>query len=343
MIAFKSNKDLQEPGRDTIEDFARASIVNLVRREVERRYPELLPLPFKPVDNLRNATVPAGDKRHLINQVLDTVGAGALLSIGQGLRDGDFDPLWQAASRAANPDQLLNGWRRLEGYAHSANRLELTQVGPVEIDCRRYAVANANPPQPAENLLICGVIIALLEIIGCRELRCEMPEVSGKKVVIYEGGTFNVPDKRGEELDTKYWKIYWKTFEPRSGNNLADSPETTVPVPADCNSKTRSTVIRAAKYLSADFLRQWKVGELAGELGMSERSFQRRLSEAELTFSNLVRGLRIQEACRLFQEADTSLALIGFCAGFSDSAHFSRDFRAGTGSTPTAFREALDL
>jgi AraC-like DNA-binding protein len=304
-------------------------------------YPELLPGPSKPIDSLRQPFVPAGDKRNLLDHILREVGAVALLAIGGGLRDGDFDPIWRAATKARDPKRLFNGWRRLEGYAHSTNRLEITWAGTARIDCRRYAVGSAKTPGPSENFLICGIVVALLEIIGCREIICIMPQNHGGTLPVYENGRFHTPDKRGDGLDSTAWTLHWSSFEPRRAMDVTDGPELSIPLPATSNSATRRTVVQAARYLSADFLHQWKVGELARELGMSQRSFQRRLGEAGLNFSGLVRGLRIQEACRLFEEDGISLAAVGFCAGFSDSAHFSRDFRAGTGATPTAFRDAL--
>jgi AraC-like DNA-binding protein len=38
------------------------------------------------------------------------------------------------------------------------------------------------------------------------------------------------------------------------------------------------------------------------------------------------------------KDGDVPLTAIGFCAGFSDSAHFSRDFRASMGMTPSDYR-----
>jgi AraC-like DNA-binding protein len=92
-----------------------------------------------------------------------------------------------------------------------------------------------------------------------------------------------------------------------------------------------------------DVARQWKVGELARETGLSTRSLQRRLGGAQLSLTRLVRLVRIHEACRLLKNTDAPLTTIGFCAGFSDSAHFSRDFRASTGMTPSDYRAAWTL
>ena len=52
--------------------------------------------------------------------------------------------------------------------------------------------------------------------------------------------------------------------------------------------------------------------------------------------------VRVHEACRLLQgQRRFTITMIGFCAGFSDSAQFSRDFRASTGMTPSEFRAVM--
>jgi AraC-like DNA-binding protein len=80
---------------------------------------------------------------------------------------------------------------------------------------------------------------------------------------------------------------------------------------------------------------------MARTLGLSTRTYQRRLRDAGLSFSALVRAVRVHEACRLLTDTDTTITAAGFCAGFCDSAHFSRDFRASLGMTPSAYRAAV--
>ncbi len=60
-----------------------------------------------------------------------------------------------------------------------------------------------------------------------------------------------------------------------------------------------------------------------------------------VSFSKAVRAVRVHEACRPLKDSDASITMIGFCAGVSDSARFSRDFRAGTGMKPSDYRAIL--
>jgi AraC-like DNA-binding protein len=74
--------------------------------------------------------------------------------------------------------------------------------------------------------------------------------------------------------------------------------------------------------------------------GMSERSFQRRLGSAGLTFSEVVEAARFERARELL--ADPAVRVIDVSAelGYSDSANFTRAFRRWSGVPPQLFRRA---
>ena len=308
-------------------------------RAVQRTNPELLPAAPEDIDALRKAHAPVGYKRDLLEVLWQTGGATALLSVGQGLRDVEFDPMWQGAMRAASPAVLISKWRRVEVFGHSRNRLRMEQVSQREVSCSRYSVAGHSPPTAPENLLVCGVAIALLEDIGCHGLRCDMPTGDGEILRIYDHGGFKVPGD-GRQLATESWQIGWRSFSPRPSDDDATDPPP-LALPAQCGAKAKSTIETVTRLMAADTARQWKLGELARECGLSARSMQRRLGEGGLNFSKLVRAVRVHEACRLLKESDAPLTMIGFCAGFSDSAQFSRDFRASTGMTPSDYRALI--
>ena len=168
-----------------------------------------------------------------------------------------------------------------------------------------------------------------------------MPQTGAAAVEIYSDGIFKTPDFSGTSLDPSTWVISWQSFATATPKNTSNAQEFVIPLPEDCPALARHIVNSSIEHLSADFLQQWKIAQLAQALGLSQRTLQRRFGTAGVSFSDLVRALRIHEACQLLEDQGTPLDVVGFCAGFSDSAHFSRDFRATTGTTPSDFREAL--
>lgn len=85
-----------------------------------------------------------------------------------------------------------------------------------------------------------------------------------------------------------------------------------------------------------------RLSEAARLAYMSEPSFSKYFKKASgMTFSDLVRRLRIAKACRLLDHADSTIADIAAAVGYRNLANFNRQFRSETGYTPSAYR-ALD-
>ncbi len=321
-------------------DVARASLTNLVRRVLERTNTSVSTRGTMAGGSIRHAYVPAMEKRHILDLIWESAGPGAILAVGRGIRDAGYDPIWEAALRAPSPARLYAGWRRLENYGHSTNRVRIIELSETRTAFERYTVDTDAAPSVPENLLICGLIIALLEAIGCQGLTCRMPDANNRVVAIYGERQF-VDSAFSGQMNTGYWEISWDRFEAPAHEPRAPESDLPLPIPDTCFGATRKAVNRAILLMFDDLLRQWKVAEIAREIGMSTRTFQRRLTEAGLSFSNLVRAVRVHEACRLLNNGDISITAAGFCAGFCDSAHFSRDFRASTGMTPSTYRSAV--
>ena len=73
---------------------------------------------------------------------------------------------------------------------------------------------------------------------------------------------------------------------------------------------------------------------------MTVRTFQRRLADNGLIYAKLVAEIRLAEASRLLVASDRKITDIALDLGYSDPAHFTRAFRAWTGSSPLGFRRA---
>ncbi len=80
------------------------------------------------------------------------------------------------------------------------------------------------------------------------------------------------------------------------------------------------------------------VEAVAEALHMSARSLQRRLGEHGAQFSEILDGVRADEARRALSTTELPLAEIGYRLGYADLAAFSRAFKRWTGTAPGLFR-----
>lgn len=83
-----------------------------------------------------------------------------------------------------------------------------------------------------------------------------------------------------------------------------------------------------------------KMEDIARSLGLSARSFHRRLADEGLTFKLLTEDTRRDLAEGMLAENHHSLSEIAFLTGFSEQSAFSRAFKRWTGDTPAHFRKA---
>jgi AraC-like DNA-binding protein len=74
--------------------------------------------------------------------------------------------------------------------------------------------------------------------------------------------------------------------------------------------------------------------EIARQLGLSQRTFARRLSEEGLSFSEVLDGLRSDLANRHLADRDLAVSQIAWLLGYRDVSAFSHAFKRWTGKTP---------
>jgi len=80
------------------------------------------------------------------------------------------------------------------------------------------------------------------------------------------------------------------------------------------------------------------IDQMSGQLGMSSRTLNRRLSENGQSFRDLVRYVQESRAKELLSTSDRSVAQIAFETGFAEQSSFNRAFKRWTGCTPAEFR-----
>lgn len=82
-----------------------------------------------------------------------------------------------------------------------------------------------------------------------------------------------------------------------------------------------------------------KMADIARGLGLSARSYHRRLSEHGLSFQTLTEQTRRELAEGLLRDERYSLSEIAFLTGFSEQSSFTRAFKRWVGRTPAAYRK----
>ncbi|RLK54972.1 helix-turn-helix transcriptional regulator [Actinokineospora cianjurensis] len=264
------------------------------------------------------ALLPLDAKRGYLAEVAAAHGLLPLARAGSVLRELAADPAVSALSLATTPAELLDRWRRLERFTHSRHRVEVRggtggqitveHVGPVGI-----------PPEPAEDAVVLGVLVALLGVIGVRGLTVA---VGPSAIVVFTGGDFVAPPP---VAGSGWWRFEWTGTTPRSP----------VPVP-----ERSDVVTRVHGLLASDLGRRWSLAEVAAAVGTSGRSLQRALRAAG-GFQDLLGAARTEAAAALLLAGTHPLSTIGFACGYADQPHFTREFTRRTAMSPAAYRHSF--
>ena len=82
------------------------------------------------------------------------------------------------------------------------------------------------------------------------------------------------------------------------------------------------------------------MADIARRLGLSARSFHRRLAEQGVSFQMLREETRRDIAMGMLKEERYALSEIAFLTGYSEQSAFNRAFKRWTGSTPASYRKS---
>jgi len=112
----------------------------------------------------------------------------------------------------------------------------------------------------------------------------------------------------------------------------------------DSELKTRNANVHAGDQVK-EVLRRSLAGkrptlqDVAQELGLSARTLQRRLTDAGLTFQQLLEGTRRELAHHYLKQHTVELNEAAFLLGFEDANSFFRAFQGWEGTSPREWRE----
>jgi AraC-like DNA-binding protein len=84
---------------------------------------------------------------------------------------------------------------------------------------------------------------------------------------------------------------------------------------------------------------QVRLSMIAGQMNLTPRTLQRKLSEAGSSFQSLLDQTRYQQAQHYLLQTDFSLTDIAFLLGFQEQSSFTHAFKEWAGQNPGAYRE----
>lgn len=269
------------------------------------------------------ARVPIPQKRKVLDEILTRLGPVSLLRVSDAVRKLPPEPLAQALLKAETIADLHRRWTRMEAFTHGRHRMQFKAETPGTYVLCHQARSGSGLPSLAETLLVIGVLTNLMEMVSKAvvDVATEDGQVWRRK------GRWHPP-----EVAERDRRVVVKVHEAATGQKQAGASEV----------ETEDTTARIRTLLAADPLRKWYLGDLAGELCLSQRSLQRQLAQQSTNFSRLIAEARLQCAAQfLCEEPGMGLAEVGFLSGYSDQAHFTRSFSQHVGLSPQVYRNNL--
>lgn len=267
------------------------------------------------------ARVPLDHKRALLQALVDAHGPERLLRIGRAAVDAPDEPTASALLAATDPPDLIARWQRLERYVHSRHRVRVLAEAPGRLHLAHVSLAAGQPPWPAEDLLVWGLLIGLLERLGTPGLAHQVDLTATAELV-----------------------LHWQPPAPAPAPTPRAADRAVPAGAAAAATPTGPALLTAAEQaLAADPAAPWTLPRLGRQLGLPPRTLQRRLAAQGRSFSALWMAARLNRAAQLLLREPASAAEIGYRSGFADQAHFTRCFHRHTAFTPARYRAAFGL
>ena len=312
-----------------MDEFASAFFVALIEAALSRQG---LSVPVRQTKPTGSQKVALAAKKALVQGVLARHGPAALLRVGLGLPQFEHTPVADIFAPARDPHNLFDRWRRMERYFHSRHRIDVEDRSPSTVTFRHKA-ASGPAPSAAEDIVVAGMLSALVEWIGATgvSLVCD-DGVATRQAIVADRV---VADRTLSDADTARWQLSWEAFERvRPGPRPTEPPARAVNGQSLSGDHVRKIFVRVA----ADPTARLRVNACAADLGLSGRSLQRRLAAEDNSFQEIVALARLQTASDLLAHTDSPPSLVGLLAGYTDQPHFNREFRKGMAMTPVAYR-----
>ena len=299
-----------------MDDFASTALYNLIASRLQK-----LGMDIRPSRRF-DGKIDRYEKADLLGDALASLGASAIVGIGQEIHCTGSNPTLEVLTRAVTPDDLLERWLRLERYYHGKHRIRILGIDQSSMLLEHYSTGGGQP-SAGEDLVIAGLLAALLQQIGCRGLSLDIGEPA---VRFIKNDVFT--NCRQTPSNTSICSIRWRSFAPGNPG-------------AGVHSGSGTVADRLSEIIRNDLGRNWRLDTAARSLETSGRSLQRSLAREGTSFQEILRTVRVEHSAALISSRGFKLAEAGYACGFSDQAHFSREFKQRFNMSPSTYVEMV--
>lgn len=314
-------------------DTASAAYFSVVTDELERIDRRLVPPQRARLKLLNSAHVPAQESRGVFDHAYLQGGCGVLLLAGRGVDHAAFDPASHLLDQARSVAALIWLWQALQVHYHSHLRIEVVGRGERALCLRHYSLRSTYSLSIAETLILSGLMIARLERLGCRETRCCIGADPLATTVVYDDGRCLEGLLSAAVGSSNIIRLSW-TLRAHGASRDAIPVDNILPPEAHANQLIRRVMLE----LSRDLELSWSIEQMARCAGTSRRTLQRVFHRSGLSFKTALAAARLRAACHMLSGTFMPITEIALSCGYTDSAHFSRQFRRAAGMTPSVYR-----
>lgn len=280
-------------------------------------------------EKLTKAIVPLNLKRAVVQSAVEQAGLAALPLLGRGLHDLAREPTHLALTAGRSAAAMLVRWQRLERYTHSKHRIQWLLTSPTSAKVNHVHKDNGSAPLAAEDLVVCGVLCALLEANGLHSVKA-----MASNIELYPNPDANQVLQCVQQCQTGKWLFTWQGALGK-GSDL-DLPVSWAQVSPITWSRFAFAV---GDHLARCLPELLTVADTAAALEMSCRTFQRTLAAENLSHQHIQSEVRFRLAGWYLLESAIPIAEIGFVCGYSDQAHLTREFNRRVGIPPARYRD----
>lgn len=300
-----------------------------------------LPTPIDTIENLQ--AIPAEDFFSLHEQLDTRLGPGFSVRVGQQMKIEDYGVLglsWRTCSWAGEIFERSERYFKLLSNTFMWQIIENGDISSVHLN--REAHRRGLELSTEASLAATVVVLQAITEKNILPVKVTFKHNPPKDLTSYQAA-FQCPVL----FNQPYYSIWYKTVDLRSRTAKADKSIHSFLVER-VEEETNGLKVAGNKLvfdielLIKDALPSGipSIHHIAEHVGMSNRTLTRRLSEAGITYRDLIKKIQEQTSKNLLKNSTLSIADIAFKTGFSEQSAFNRAFKRWTGLSPLEFRKS---